>query len=73
MSENNVTTDTEETGDGNKEKLEERALSVFSSERNEDMTALVLSLLTTFIVLIFTPYYTGSESKKIIFFCFLNH
>ncbi len=56
MSEKNVTTETEETGDGNNEKLEERALSVFSSERNEDMTALVLSLLTTLIVLIFTKW-----------------
>ncbi len=40
----------------NTEELEERALSVFSSERNEDITALVLSLITTFIVLIFTKW-----------------
>lgn len=40
----------------NTEELEERALSVFSSERNEDMTALVLCLITTFIVLLFTKW-----------------
>lgn len=44
-----------ETGDGSKE-LEERALSVFSSERNEDLTALVLCLITTFLVLLFTKW-----------------
>jgi len=38
------------------EELEERALSVFASERNEDITALVLSLITTFIVLLFTKW-----------------
>ncbi len=38
------------------EKLEERALSVFSSERNEDLTALVLCLVTTFSVLLFTKW-----------------
>lgn len=38
------------------QELEERALSVFSSERNEDLTALILSLLTTFIVLLFTKW-----------------
>mgnify|MGYP001140067046 CR=1 FL=1 len=41
---------------GNTEKLEERALSVFSSERNEDLTALVLCLVTTFSVLLFTKW-----------------
>jgi len=56
MSENNVTTETENTSNDSSEELEERALSVFSSERNEDMTALVLSLLTTLIVLIFTKW-----------------
>ncbi len=40
----------------NTEELEERALSVFSSERNEDMTALILCLLTTFLVLLFTKW-----------------
>ena len=35
---------------------EERALSVFSSERNEDMTALILCLITTFMVLLFTKW-----------------
>ncbi len=45
-----------ETDDKNTEELEERALSVFSSERNEDITALVLCLATTFIVLLFTKW-----------------
>ncbi len=35
---------------------EERALSVFSSERNEDMTALIFCLITTFLVLLFTKW-----------------
>jgi len=56
MSENNETTETADTVNDSSEELEERALSVFSSERNEDMTALVLSLLTTLIVLIFTKW-----------------
>ena len=42
--------------DNNTDELEERALSVFSSERNEDITALVLCLVTTFIVLLFTKW-----------------
>ena len=46
-----------EIADGaNTEELEERALSVFNSERNEDLTALVLCLATTFIVLLFTKW-----------------
>ncbi len=40
----------------NTEELEERALSVFSSERAEDITALVFCLLTTFVVLLFTKW-----------------
>lgn len=40
----------------NTEELEERALSVFSSERNEDLTALGFCLATTFIVLLFTKW-----------------
>ncbi|MBU0961082.1 MAG: hypothetical protein KKD01_16310 [Proteobacteria bacterium] len=40
----------------NTEELEERALSVFSSERNEDITALVFCLITTFLVLLFTKW-----------------
>lgn len=48
---NNVKNDEKSTKD-----LEERALSVFSSERNEDITALVLCLITTFIVLLFTKW-----------------
>ena len=37
-------------------EMEERALSVFASERNEDLTALVLCLVTTFLVLLFTKW-----------------
>ena len=40
----------------NVEELEERALSVFSSERAEDITALVFCLITTFLVLLFTKW-----------------
>jgi hypothetical protein len=43
-------------GGANTEELEERALSVFSSERNEDLTALVFCLITTFLVLLFTKW-----------------
>lgn len=64
MSEEKITIETGDAGkgtstldkDANTEELEERALSVFASERNEDMTALILSLITTFIVLIFTKW-----------------
>jgi hypothetical protein len=38
------------------QEMEERALSVFSSERNEDITALVFTLITTFVVLLFTKW-----------------
>lgn len=37
-------------------EMEERALSVFASERNEDLTALVFCLITTFMVLLFTKW-----------------
>jgi hypothetical protein len=40
----------------NTEELEERALSVFSSDRNEDIVALVFCLITTFLVLLFTKW-----------------
>ncbi|MCG8689101.1 MAG: hypothetical protein MI892_29795 [Desulfobacterales bacterium] len=50
MSENNTTP--ENDVDAN----EERALSVFSSERNEDLTALIFCLITTFLVLLFTKW-----------------
>ena len=43
-------------GQKNTDELEERALSVFSSERNEDLTALTLCLITTFLVLLFTKW-----------------
>ncbi|HDS08187.1 MAG TPA: hypothetical protein ENO05_11245 [Bacteroides sp.] len=64
MSEEKIKIETGEAGkgtseiskDANVEELEERALSVFSSERNEDMTALILCLITTFLVLIFTKW-----------------
>lgn len=42
--------------DANTEELEERALSVFNSERNEDLTALAFCLVTTFVVLLFTKW-----------------
>ena len=42
--------------EANVEKLEERALSVFSSEKAEDLTALIFCLATTFIVLLFTKW-----------------
>lgn len=42
--------------EANVEELEERALSVFNSERAEDMTALIFCLITTFVVLLFTKW-----------------
>ena len=42
--------------DKNVEKLEERALSVFNSERAEDLTALIFCLITTFVVLVITKW-----------------
>ncbi len=64
MSEKKVTIETGEAGkgtseikeDANTEELEERALSVFASERNEDLTALIFCLITTFIVLATTKW-----------------
>jgi hypothetical protein len=66
MSDNNknITIETGDAGKGtsvvaegaNTQELEERALSVFSSERNEDMTALIFCLITTFLVLLFTKW-----------------
>ena len=60
----NITIETGDAGKGtsviadgaNTVELEERALSVFSSERNEDMTALIFCLITTFLVLLFTKW-----------------
>jgi hypothetical protein len=40
----------------NVDELEERALSVFNSERAEDLTALIFCLITTFVVLVFTKW-----------------
>lgn len=44
------------TKEENVEELEERALSVFNSERAEDLTALIFCLATTFLVLLFTKW-----------------
>jgi len=44
------------TKETNGEELEERALSVFNSERAEDITALIFCLATTFLVLVFTKW-----------------
>lgn len=38
------------------EQNEERALSVFASEKNEDLTALVMVMIVTFMVLLFTKW-----------------
>ncbi len=35
---------------------EERALSVFNSEKNEDLTALSFALVVVFVVLLFTKW-----------------
>lgn len=48
--------DIEKDDAGSGDEMEERALSVFSSERNEDLTALVFCLITTFLVLVFTKW-----------------
>ncbi len=64
MSDEKITIETGDAGkgtseiakDANSEELEERALSVFASERNEDLTALILCLVTTFFVLLFTKW-----------------
>lgn len=45
-----------ESGQPDSQEMEERALSVFSSERNEDITALIFTLITTFVVLLFTKW-----------------
>lgn len=42
--------------DADQQDNEERALSVFASERNEDLTALGLVLIVTFVVLLFTKW-----------------
>jgi hypothetical protein len=64
MSEEKITIETGDAGkgtseiskDANVDELEERALSVFSNERNEDLTALILCLVVTFGVLVFTKW-----------------
>lgn len=64
MSEEKITIETGDAGKGTSEilkdadveELEERALSVFSNERNEDLTALILCLIVTFGVLLFTKW-----------------
>ncbi len=42
--------------DADTQEMEERALSVFSSERNEDLTARIFCLITTFLVLLFPKW-----------------
>ena len=37
--------------------MEERALSVFASERSEDITAMVLTFVSAFLVLLFTKWW----------------
>lgn len=39
------------------DEREERALSVFASEKHEDLTALVFCLITVFLVLAFTKWF----------------
>ena len=39
------------------EQAEERALSVFSNEKHEDIAALVFCLITVFLVLCFTKWF----------------
>ena len=64
MNDKKVDIDTGDSGKGSHaykadsttNEMEERALSVFASERNEDMTALVFCLITTFLVLLFTKW-----------------
>ncbi len=46
----------EKKNEANVDELEERALSVFNSERAEDLTALIFCLITTFVVLVFTKW-----------------
>jgi len=53
MSETNITCDVKQN---DQEQNEERALSVFASEKNEDLTALGLVLVVTFLVLLFTKW-----------------
>jgi len=45
-----------EVKNSDQEQNEERALSVFASEKNEDLTALGLVLVVTFLVLLFTKW-----------------
>ncbi|CCH49276.1 hypothetical protein [Pseudodesulfovibrio piezophilus] len=45
-----------ELNEKDQEQNEERALSVFASEKNEDLTALGFVLVVTFLVLLFTKW-----------------
>ena len=45
-----------ETNGTQQKNLEERALSVFASERSEDLTALSFVLIVVLLVLIFTKW-----------------
>ncbi len=42
--------------DQEQQENEERALSVFASEKNEDLVALSLVIVVTFVVLLFTKW-----------------
>lgn len=46
-----------ENNNKEQEKAEERQLSVFKNEKHEDLTALVLCLVTVFVVLCFTKWF----------------
>lgn len=54
MPQDNVTTCNTQQDD--QSQNEERALSVFSSEKNEDLTALSFALIVVFVVLMFTKW-----------------
>lgn len=52
----NVDTKCPVRNEADQQENEERALSVFASERNEDLTALGLVLIVTFVTLLFTKW-----------------
>ncbi|MBT8762482.1 hypothetical protein KFV02_00865 [Desulfohalobiaceae bacterium Ax17] len=56
MAENNCENKCGVPGADDQKVMEERALSVFASERNEDLTALVLVMIVVFFVLLFTKW-----------------
>ncbi len=56
MSTSNENVEKRDVQPDDQEQNEERALSVFASEKNEDLTALGLVLVVTFLVLLFTKW-----------------